>query len=168
MKIFLVGFMGCGKTTIGRKLASKLGWAFIDLDAAIEENTGRSIPDYFKEQGEPAFRKKESEILKGLDYPENAVVATGGGAPCYFDNMEWMKKQGVTVYISLTPASLALRLERAEGERPVLQSFKGAALVGFIAGKLSERLTYYEQADIILKGNGLTANKLWAAVDQRK
>lgn len=168
MKIFLVGFMGSGKTTLGKRLAAKLNWNFIDLDKLIEQHTGLKIPDYFKTHGETLFREMERVVLQTGNYPENTIIATGGGAPCYFDNMDWMKTQGIVVYISLSPADLAVRLERSEEERPVLQGHKGEALVSFIAGKLSEREPHYLRADLILSGRALNATKLWQAIDQHK
>src|ERR1700750_2431868 len=88
--VFLIGFMGCGKTTLGRKLASRMGYPFIDLDHVLEAKAGMTIAEYFNAFGEDAFRKLESEILKQTDYPENAIVSTGGGLPCFFDNMAWI------------------------------------------------------------------------------
>ena len=111
MLIFLIGFMGCGKTTLGRKLASRLEYDFIDLDHVLEAEVGMSIAEYFSSFGEDAFRKLESEVLKKMDYPEHAVVSTGGGLPCFFDHMEWMNAHGKTVYIKLSPKTLADRLE---------------------------------------------------------
>lgn len=169
MKIFLIGFMGCGKTTLGKKLASKTGFQFIDLDKLIEEAAGKTIPQYFAEHGETAFRELERDVLQSASYHENAIIATGGGAPCYFDNMEWMNKAGLTVYISLPAAALASRLEKAEEVRPVLKDHKGAALVQFIAGKLEEREPFYSKAKITASGMGLNADKLWTIInDQRR
>jgi shikimate kinase len=108
--IFLIGFMGCGKTTLGRKLASRLDYEFIDLDDIFEEKVGMTITEYFSAFGEDAFRKLESEVLKQTKYPENAVVSTGGGLPCFFDNMDWMNAHGKTIYIKLSPKTLANRL----------------------------------------------------------
>jgi len=164
MKVFLIGFMGCGKTTLGKKLASKMGFTFVDLDKLIEQTAGKSIPAYFSEHGEGAFRELERDVLQTAELPENAIVATGGGAPCYFNNMEWMNNEGLTVYISLPPGALASRLEKAEEVRPVLKDYKGEALVQFIAGKLEERGPFYSKAKITASGLGLTADKLWAAI----
>ncbi|WP_242691747.1 shikimate kinase [Desertivirga arenae] len=152
MKIFLVGFMGCGKTTFGKKLASKLGYKFVDLDKSVEESVGMSIPDYFEKFGETAFREKERAILQTRTYSENSVIATGGGAPCFFDNMQWMNEHGITVYISLTAKALASRLESATDERPVLQGLKGEDLERFIASKLAERDIFYTKASMIVEG----------------
>lgn len=97
-RIFLIGFMGCGKTTLGRKLATRLGYTFYDLDHLLEEQAGMSVAEYFSSFGETAFRLAESEILKNTSYGENAVISTGGGLPCFFDNMDWMKAHGITLY----------------------------------------------------------------------
>ena len=160
MLIFLIGFMGCGKTTLGRKLALRLGNEFIDLDHILEAQTGMTIAGYFSNFGEDAFRKLESEVLKQTKYPENAVVSTGGGLPCFFDNMDWMNEHGKTVYIKLSPKTLADRLENEKDKRPVLREHHGDDLVAFIAGKLAERDTFYSRATIIADGLSLTAEKM--------
>lgn len=164
MRIFLVGFMGCGKTTLGRKLASRLSVPFTDLDKVFEEVTGKTVPLYFKEFGEDAFRKAERDVLQTSDFPDDVVIATGGGAPCYYNNMDWMNANGFTVYISLSPVALAKRLETAEEERPVLRDHKGTALVEFIAEKLKEREPFYKQAHLIAEGISLSAEKLASAI----
>jgi len=160
MKIFLIGFMGSGKTTLGRKLASRLGYEFIDLDHKLEQQVELSIAEYFQIFGEDAFRKLESEVLKKTLYPDNAIISTGGGLPCYFDNMGWMKANGKSIYIKLSPKTLADRLERGKEERPLLQDKHGDALVDFIEQKLGEREKFYSQASIIVDGLSLTAEKL--------
>lgn len=147
--IFLVGFMGCGKTTMGRKLSAVMGYEFIDLDHKFEEQAGMRIAEYFTEHGEDAFRQMESNILKETEYPENAVVSTGGGLPCFFDNMDWMNANGQTVYMKLTPKMLASRLENAKTPRPVLQGKKGQELVEFIETKLAEREPHYGKAVVV-------------------
>src|SRR5690606_36383247 len=119
MKIFLIGFMGCGKSIFGKKLAAKIGCDFIDLDNQFEHVAGASIPEYFAAYGEEAFRKEESRILKTFDYPMHCVVATGGGAPCYFDNIDWMNSKGLTIYIEMSPIALAQRLENGKARRPL-------------------------------------------------
>lgn len=158
--IFLIGFMGCGKTTLGRKLASRLGYEFIDLDEVFETQVRMTIAEYFSKFGEDAFRKLESEVLKQTKYPEHAVIATGGGLPCFFDNMDWMNAHGKTVYIQLSPKTLAARLENEKDSRPVLRGQHGDDLVVFIAGKLTERDKFYSRAAIIADGLSLTAEKV--------
>ena len=159
-RIFLIGFMGCGKTTLGRKLAARLGYTFYDLDHLLEEQSGMSVAEYFSNFGETAFRLAESEILKNTAYSENAVISTGGGLPCFFDNMDWMKAQGTTVYIKLSPKTLAGRLEHGKEERPLLRHKHGEELINFISEKLAERESFYMQAQVIADGLSLTAEKV--------
>ncbi len=158
-RIFLIGYMGSGKTTLGRKLASRLNYDFIDLDHALEEQAGMTIAEYFSSFGETAFRVAESEILKQTAYPENVIISTGGGAPCFFDNMDWMNANGTTLYIKLSPKTLADRLEHGKEARPILRDKHGDELVAFIAEKLTEREPFYTRAKVIIEGLGLTADK---------
>ena len=160
MKIFLIGFMGSGKTTLGRKLAARMNCEFIDLDHKLEQQVELSIAEYFTLFGEDAFRKLEAQILRKTAYPENVIVSTGGGLPCYFDNMDWMKANGRGVYLNLSPKTLADRLEAVKEERPLLQDKHGDALVAFIEQKLAEREPFYAQANIIADGLSLTAERL--------
>lgn len=152
--------MGCGKTTLGRKLASRLVYEFIDLDHVFEAAKGTTIADYFAKYGEDAFRREESKTLKSHAYPAKAIVATGGGLPCFFDNADWMNAHGKTVYIKLTPKTLADRLENEKDQRPLLRERHGEALISFIAEKLEEREPFYNKAKIIANGLSLTAEKV--------
>jgi len=156
----LIGFMGCGKTTLGRKLASRLGYPFFDLDHILEEQAGMSIAEYFSVFGENAFRQLESEVLKQTAYPKHAVVSTGGGLPCFFDNMDWMNVHGTTIYIKLPPKTLANRLEHEKHKRPVLNGRNENELITFIEEKLTERDIYYTKAEIIANGLDLNADAL--------
>jgi shikimate kinase len=164
MKIFLIGFMGCGKSTLGRKLAARLGYTFIDLDHQLEELAGTTVANYFSAHGEEAFRKLESDTLKAFDYPKNSVIATGGGTPCYFDNMDWMNANGLTVYIELSATALAKRLENGIEKRPLLKGLTEEALIAFITGKLAERDGFYRRARLIMNGINLTPDALQAAI----
>lgn len=168
MKIFLIGFMGCGKSTMGRKLAQKMGYAFIDLDHQIEKSLGITISEYFSKHGEAAFRKLESETLKTFDYPVNTVVATGGGAPCFFDNMEWMNSNGLSVYIEMTAAALAKRLESGKEKRPLLKDLDEAQMIKFIESKLDERTGFYKSALVTVNGINLTADEMSALILRRE
>jgi len=165
MKLFFIGFMGCGKTTWSRKLAAHLGYAFIDLDHVLEEQAGMTIAEYFSSFGEDAFRELESSILKDTTYPENAVISTGGGLPCFFDHMQWMNSNGKTLYIKLSPKTLAERLESGKAKRPVLQGRHGDELIAFIADKLIEREPYYNQATYIVDGINLSVEWLTKTLD---
>ena len=158
--IFLIGFMGCGKTTLGRRLSARLNVEFLDLDNVLEAEAGMSIADYFVQHEEDAFRKLESQVLKQTKYPEHAIISTGGGLPCFFDNMQWMNAHGKTVYIKLSPKTLADRLEKEKITRPLLHNKHGERLVSFIAEKLQEREVFYNQARIITDGLSLTAEKV--------
>lgn len=166
MKIFLIGFMGCGKSTLGKKLATKLGYDFIDLDQVLEDHIASSIGDYFAAHGEEAFRALESKLLKEHNYPSNCVVATGGGAPCYFDNMEWMNNNGTTLYIEMPPIALAKRLEKGKEKRPLLRDMSEEQLIKFIETKLEERDRFYKRATLSVDGINLTPDKVLAYLPQ--
>ncbi|WP_432713350.1 shikimate kinase [Pedobacter sp.] len=160
MKIFLIGFMGCGKTTLAKKLAVRLGYQLIDLDHLIEEKLGTTVASFFAEHGETAFRQLESDTLKSLDQDQNAIIATGGGTPCYFDNMAWMNANGKTIYIEMPAAALAKRLENAKTKRPLIKDLDHTALLHFIKQKLLERAPHYEQAMFTVSGINLSVEDL--------
>lgn len=157
---FFIGFMGCGKTTHGRRLAAYLNVDFVDLDDLFEQQTGTAISNYFTVFGEEKFRQTESALLKDTVYPKNAIVSTGGGLPCFFDNLDWMKQHGTTVYLQVAPQVIASRLSNAKTERPLLQHKTGEELLQYITQKLTEREPYYQQAQITADGVGLTPSKL--------
>jgi shikimate kinase len=152
--------MGSGKTTLGRKLAARLQCDFIDLDHVLEAKVGMTITEYFAVYGEDAFRVLESSVLKNTTYAEKAVISTGGGLPCFFDNMQWMKQHGQTVYIKLNAKVLAGRLENNKDDRPILRHKHGEELIAFIDEKLAEREPWYNQASIIADGLSLNAERL--------
>lgn len=159
MIVFLTGFMGCGKSTKAKQLANKLNCPVIDLDAIIVEKEGKPIADYFAEFGEQTFRKLESDTLKTFNYPETCVVATGGGLPCYFDNMEWMNSHGKTVYLQMTPAQLVSRLGNRE-KRPLLEGMDDEGLLAFIEIKLAERNPFYNKSNLIVNAFDLDSELL--------
>ncbi len=146
--IFLVGFMGSGKSTWGKKIAQALELPFVDLDQEIVRHIGMSIPEYFQEFGEEKFRLLESDFLKRQGKTK-AIISTGGGTPCYHNNMQWIKENGLSLYLYHTPKSLWSRLSQSDvKKRPLLQEFSGEKLYDFITTKLQERESFYEQADI--------------------
>jgi len=146
--IFLIGFMGSGKTTLGRKLANYLQKDFIDLDQLIVERVGMSIPEYFEKNGEHQFRMLESQILKEQT-AHHVVISTGGGSPCYFDNMDWILANGMAVYLHLTPKALHARLQQSKiSNRPALKGLSGEELLQFIEEKLAEREPFYTRAHL--------------------
>src|SRR5664279_2309648 len=119
--IYIIGFMGSGKTTIGKKLASVLGWSFIDLDKEIEKHEGKTISVIFSEKGEDYFREVESHLIRNLKSGTDTIISTGGGTPCYSNNMDIMLKSGLTIYLKLTPSQLRNRLSESKGDRPLIK-----------------------------------------------
>lgn len=149
--VFLIGFMGSGKTTWGSKLAIKTERTFIDLDEEIVKEVGMPISEYFAQHGETAFRTLESRVLKNLSFEQPAVIATGGGTPCYFDNMAWMNKTGKTIYLCMPPKALWSRLMQTDiAARPALGGLTGKALLDDITAKLADRTPHYQQATHIV------------------
>jgi shikimate kinase len=144
--IFLIGFMGSGKTLVGGELAAQLNSHFIDLDHLVETREGRSITEIFAESGEAYFRQKESLALQSLLLHGNAVIATGGGTPVFFDNMQWMNKNGLTIYLQADPEILFRRLLNERNHRPLLQAKSPEELKTFIAQKLTEREPVFRTA----------------------
>lgn len=151
-KIFLIGFMGSGKSTAGRKLASQLNWSFIDLDEKIQKMEGMKIPDIFSLRGEPYFRELETKALQELKSETDTVISTGGGTPCFGDNMDFMLDSGLTIYIKMTPVSLKKRLEGSAEGRPLLKEIDRKDLQEYITAKLAEREKWYSRAEIIIDG----------------
>ena len=152
MRIYLLGYMGCGKSTIGRKLADLLGISFVDLDKYIEERYFKSVPVIFAEEGEKGFREKERSSLLEVAQFENIVIGTGGGAPCFFDNMEVMNNNGITVYIAPDTDVLATRLLKSKTERPLIVGKSREELISFINDALLKRAPFYEKSKIIIRG----------------
>jgi shikimate kinase len=142
--------MGCGKSTIGRGLAKNMGLDFIDLDSYIESPNFKTIPEIFAQEGEDAFRRAEQKALHEVTEFDNLVVATGGGAPCFFDNMEVIKRSGKSVYLNGSPRILAARLLKSKTERPLIKGKSESELVAFIDETLARRSVWYKQADVVL------------------
>jgi shikimate kinase len=171
--IYLIGYMGAGKTTVGRLLAEQLGWHFVDLDEAFREIHSISTADYIRQFGIEAFRRKEKYVLEDIadmaPY-DNVIYATGGGYPCWEDNMECLSELGTSVYLRWTAEDLAKRLMLTDlSERPVLQGRTEEELVEFIRPQLEAREEYYLQADHTLDAPGfredadaLLADRLYA------
>jgi shikimate kinase len=150
MKVFLIGFMGSGKTYIGKQLAQLLDYLFVDTDSLIENTEGVTVAQLFETQGETTFRKIESERLQGLSKWDNIIVATGGGAPCFHDNMAFINKSGITVYLKTKPELLLERLKPETEHRPLLRGRTDAQLLAFIKERVAARETFYGQADIVI------------------
>ena len=166
-KVYIIGFMGSGKTTAGKKLASLLDWSFIDLDKKIEEQSEKTISEIFSKYGEDYFRDIESEVLKSLGSEKNIVISTGGGTPCFGDNMEYMIRTGLTLYLKLTPGQLRSRLSHETNERPLLKNLNKEGLLGFIEEKLIFREKWYMQAELIVEGFNPDVNFLKSLVKEK-
>jgi len=142
--------MGSGKSTVGIGLAEELKLQFIDLDVYIEQRNCKSIPEIFASLGENGFRLLEQKALHEVSEFENVVIATGGGAPCFFDNMELIKKSGISVYLNGTPRILADRLRHSKTDRPLIKGKTEQELIDFIDETLTKRNFWYTQADHII------------------
>jgi shikimate kinase len=142
--------MGSGKSTIGKGLAKELNLQFIDLDTFIEERNHKTIPEIFALHGENEFRLLEQKALHEVSTFENVVVATGGGAPCFFNNMDVIKTTGKSVYLNGTPRILADRLRHSKTERPLIKGKSEEELIQFIHETLDKRDKWYKQADLII------------------
>ncbi len=144
--IFLIGYMGCGKTTLGKALASEMKKEFIDLDTYIERRFHASVKQIFAQRGEDGFRDVEHRMLCEIADFENVVVACGGGTPCYFDNMDYMKETGVTIYLKASPATIINHYKMSRTVRPLLQNKSPEELKDFITTQLEDRAPFYEKA----------------------
>ncbi|HRB37682.1 MAG TPA: shikimate kinase [Bacteroidia bacterium] len=164
MLIFLIGFMGAGKSSQAKKLAARLNFESIDLDELIEKTVKQSISEIFKISGEQHFRKIESETLKTLSEKQNAVIATGGGTPCFFDNMQWMNEKGITVYLKIHPGTVYHRIAPSKSKRPLISHMNDADLMEYIMETMIERAPFYNQAKIQMSGLNLKTEDLVSAL----
>ncbi|MFV0522022.1 MAG: shikimate kinase [Mangrovibacterium sp.] len=162
MRIYLVGYMGCGKTTLGRELAEVLGLNFIDLDKFIEAKHFKTISQIFEEHGEDDFRKKEHECLKEVSEYEDIVVATGGGVPCFFDNIDIMNRTGACIFLDISPEILVERLHKSGNERPLVKGKSKEELIGLVNDMLVNRRPSYLKARYIITNDNITTSDLLA------
>lgn len=160
MRLFLIGFMGSGKSTMGRALASQLDLTFIDLDSFLEEKYFKTIPQIFAEEGEEGFRRKERNVLEEVCLFDDVIVATGGGAPCFFDNMDLMNNSGYCIFLDVHISSLVNRLLHARIERPLIKGKSPEELEAFIGMTMEKRRPFYEKAKYILRGFEITTNQI--------
>ena len=150
--VYIIGFMGSGKSTAGKKLASSLGWSFIDLDRKIEEKAEKPIAQIFSQYGEAHFRTVEADVLRNYKSYTDTIISTGGGTPCHGDNMNFMLETGLTVYLKMSPSQLTERLIKSTHERPLLKNIPDHKLINFIEEKLAFREKWYSRSDIIING----------------
>ena len=161
MKIFLIGFMGSGKTHWGRLLSQKLGIPFFDLDEQVTEHAGKTIVEIFAEEGEEHFRLREKDVLHIITESHDAfVMACGGGSPCYFNNIEYMNQAGTTVWINTPLITLYYRLTLEKDKRPLIKNLTNDQLRSFISRKFGDRKIYYEQAGVTVDDEPLQLDHL--------
>jgi shikimate kinase len=163
MYVFLVGYMGSGKTTVGSRLAQTLNWSWADTDGLLEKR-GRSVAEIIGDEGEGRFRVLEADCLRSALTEPKMVISTGGGTPCFNDNMAWMREHGLVIYLKADAQLLAKRLNGAGEERPLLNGLQGAGLEAHIAQQLSHRHHWYEQADMVWDAAWTDVEMLAAAV----
>ena len=145
-RIIIIGYMGAGKTTLGKALAARLGIPFYDLDWYIESRMRKTVKEIFDERGEEGIRHIERNMLHEVAEFEDVVVSCGGGTPCFFDNMDYMNEQGKTLYLKATPEVLYSHLKMGKGVRPLLLNKTPEELKAFISQQLEQREPYYAKA----------------------
>jgi shikimate kinase len=161
MKIFLIGFMGSGKTHWGKLLSAKLHLPFRDLDSVIVEREEKTVSEIFSEQGEEYFRYLEKDVLEELGRAEESfILSCGGGTPCFFNNIEFMKKSGKVIWLNTSIDVLKERLLKERMSRPLIREIGDDELKRYIIRKLSERKMYYEQADVMVNEETVTLEEL--------
>lgn len=169
MKVFLIGFMGCGKTHWGKLLSEKLAMPFFDLDEKIEEHEGRTIAEIFAKEGEEYFRLLEKDVLHLLTESHEAfIMATGGGTPCFYNNIDYLKKKGTVVWINCSTDCLYQRLVKEKDKRPLISNIADADLKTYIVKKYSGRKIYYQQANVILPEENITLENLLSKIFHAK
>lgn len=148
MNLYLVGYMYCGKTTVGRQLARLLNYRFIDLDQAFESRFRTTIPLFFQRYGEAAFRQLEQKELHLTAELDHTIISTGGGTPCHADNMDWINAHGTSVFLEARPDELVARAIKSRKQRPILSGMSPDELHTHIATQLEQRLPYYRKAQL--------------------
>jgi len=169
MIFFLIGLPGCGKSTLGKKFAYALGYPFYDLDLLIEEGEGEKIADLFRLHGEDKFREIESRYLLKVEPFEKAVVATGGGTPCFFNNMEVINSMGMSIFLDMPAPEIALRLS-AQGisKRPILKGKTREEIAITLEHLRYLRLPYYSKCHMIIHNPDIRFNELVMSAFERK
>jgi shikimate kinase len=160
MRIYLIGYMGSGKTTVSKRLSSLMNIPSYDLDQLFEERFKIEISSFFEKYDEGLFRNLESQLLKETTNIERGIIATGGGTPCFYDNMNWMNNNGITVYLQMHPLSIVNRISSSRKKRPLLASKSNAELISFIRGHMRQRNIFYSQAHIIVKAESINLEAL--------
>ncbi len=168
-RIILIGYMGSGKTTVGKALSKETGMMFYDLDWYIESRMRKTVSQIFAEKGEEGFRKIEYNMLHEVAEFEDVIISCGGGTPCFFDNMDYLNQQGDVVYLKASPETLYKHLLMAKIERPLLKDKTPEELIAYITEHLKERASFYEKAHYTLDVNVLdNSDKIAVSVERIK
>ena len=168
MRIYLLGLMGSGKTTIGKKLAKKLNYQFVDLDEVIEQKYGCSIAEYFEKYGEDSFRVVEQQTLRESFQHNDAVVSTGGGVPCFFNNMDEILEFGVSIYLMADVNLLVQRLKGGTDQRPLIKNKSIEELKEYLRQMTLKREVFYKRANLIIDAKDLTVEKILDELDLKR
>ena len=160
MHIFLLGFMGSGKSHWGRLWAAAHNFNFIDLDEELEKQEQKTVAAIFETRGEDYFRQKETILLRSLTAQSNSIVSCGGGTPCFFDNMAWMNKNGLTIFLEATTQFILKNIKNEKDQRPLIKDKDDAEIIFFIEQKLKERQPYYSKAKIIFPAEDLNIDSI--------
>ena len=158
MRIFLLGFMGTGKTYWGQLWSQQYHLEFFDLDAIIEKECGMTIAKMFETRGEGYFREKERALLRSFGTKDDFILSTGGGTPCFFDNMDWMNENGITIYLQTETTILKERLVKEKAHRPLIKDLDDAGIVQFIENNINKRNKFYMLSTVILDTADVTAD----------
>ncbi len=159
--IFMLGMPSSGKSTLGRQLAKELNYDFIDLDKKIEVSEGKKINEIFNLEGEDYFRKIESEHLKKIDPDQRVIIATGGGTPCYNANMEFIKSNGISIFLDVKPVKLEERMRNSKKNTRPLFNLESDSLADSLIQTYENRIDFYNQADIVIEGDTDANTIMW-------
>ncbi|MEI6694644.1 MAG: shikimate kinase [Bacteroidota bacterium] len=166
MRIFLIGFMSSGKSTIGKQLSRKMNLDFIDIDEAFESRYKMTITNFFELFGEAKFRELEQKILIESCLRDDVVISTGGGTPCFYNNMQFINSQGISVYLKLHPNSIIDRLLHTKKQRPLLKNLSPDELNIYVTSQLNKREYFYQQAKFTYAIENKKPNELYTLLKQ--
>lgn len=166
MRIFLIGFMFSGKSTVGKKLASIMGYDFIDTDKYFEDKYKISIFDFFEKFGEEMFRKFEHEILKELIIKENTIISTGGGLPCFNDNMDIINDKGISIYLEMPFKAIINRQKNSKQKRPLLQNKTQEEIEEYLKALLTKREPIYKKSKITIEAQNIDFYSLKETIEK--
>ncbi len=167
MLIFLTGFPGCGKTYLGNSVSLQLKLPFVDTDHLLAKELNEPVTSVFKTKGENYFRLKESELLRSMIKKRRALISTGGGMPCYHDNMRWMNENGITIYLEASAAFLFHRLVKEKSTRPLISHLTDVELMIYITETLSSRRQFYEKGQLKLNAETITPARLISVIRKK-